>query len=64
MKRDERLNLLITKELKENLKKLARFADTSVNDLINCILTAQCRKRIKEIECIDVFDNGTRWGVK
>lgn len=61
--KSKRLNLLIKPSLYDDLKSLARFAGTSVNDLVNCVLQREANERINEIKGMKVFDEYTRYGI-
>lgn len=63
MKKDTRLNLILPKQLKEDLGVLARFAGTSVNDLVCCNLQAVVNRRFEEIKAMTNFDEETRFQV-
>ena len=60
VKRDARINLAFTAELKKKLEDLASVDETSVNALIEKICSAYAATRAADLDALDEFRNRIR----
>lgn len=61
--RSRKVHLLFPPSLYDDVQALARFAGTSVNDIVNCVMQKEVNERMEAIKGMKIFDNYTRFGL-